>query len=497
MSESSKTVLRGARWTILDRFGVRLLGLVNTAILARILTPEDFGLVTIGALFVGLFNELTNINLTSALISIRDVDRKDYDSAFSLQILRGIILGGLIAAAAWPVSLFYDEPRLVEIMLCLAFSQAAAGLINIGVIDFLKHYRYEREALYHLLAKIFSVTASVTVALQTGSYFALVAGMMTLTLSELVLSYLLSPFRPRLAWSKAGRIFSFSKWMIGTELINFLAMRSDLFLIGRFAGVKEAGLYSASNEISSLPATELSLPFARAAFPVYASLREARDELRALFEDNLALLTLLMLPAACGIVMVAEHMVLIVLGDQWRGAIPLVQLLALYSIPRITFANAHVLFLALERPDIPLKLGVFDVIVKIPALIAALIWFGLIGAAWAIVASGFVAALAALFYARMQGAAGFKTLGGKTIRSALASGMMVGVLWGVADIVSIEALGLAGSTLTMLACGGASYALSLLGLWAMAGFCDGAERRAFDMLPWRLTRWLPFIANRK
>ena len=336
----------GAAWTVAMRLSVRGIGLVSTVILARVLAPADFGLIAMASLVSGFLMSLSDFNFRVVLIREQHATRDYYDTAWTLSLIRGVCMAGVIALLAAPAAVFFAEPRVTHIVYVLALTALIQAAANIGVVDFEKELRFHKDYQLTVVVKLgsFIVTVALAVALQ--SYWALVVGVVVGAVLRLVLSYRMHPFRPRLDLSRWREILGFSAWVLLIGNLTYLGRQLDVFFIGRLLGTSTLGLYTVAMEIGALTTTELVAPIRRALLPGYAKLNEDSIALQQSFVDSFALILLLAIPAALGIGLLADPLVRVFLGNKWLGAIPVLQVAIFAGLMRAGAANAIPLLFA-------------------------------------------------------------------------------------------------------------------------------------------------------
>jgi lipopolysaccharide exporter len=375
------TIARGAAWMVGFKLLERSLGVLSTLILARLLLPADFGVVAMAMAFVALLELLTAFNFDVALIQKQTSERTAFDTAWTFNVLFGLLVAVLMLALSWPAARFYAHPELVPVVCVLAIGSAVQGFENIGVVAFRQELRFDREFRFLLGKKLIMFFTTVPLAFVLRSYWALVAGIVTGRIAGVALSYYVHPFRPRFSLKARHELMHFSKWLIGLNLLGFLKERSADLIIGRTLGAHSLGLFSVSYEISNMPATELVAPINRAVFPVYAKIGKDRAQLGREYLSVMAMIVLLAVPAVAGIASIASLLVPVVLGPHWLDAIPVLSLLAFFGITQVMQSNAYAVYLAIGRPDLQVKLTVAHVLVLIASLVTLISWRGVQGAA--------------------------------------------------------------------------------------------------------------------
>lgn len=477
----TKQMAAGAAWVIFQRLAVRLIGLASTLILVRLLAPADFGIVALATAFSTGLDVVMELGFDFALINQRTAARERYDTAWTLSILRGLVIAAGLAVAAAPLSRFYDDPRLFGVMLWLGFAFFLAGFQNIGVVDFRKDFRLEKEFSLLVWSKVISFAVTIALALVTRDYRALVAGIVINKAAAVALSFAMHPFRPRLRVTGCADFLHFSKWLLVVNLVNLVNARVDRVILGKIAGTAPVGIFSVAHEISTLATTELIWPIARALFPGYAKIAAEPAKLPPAFLEATGLIMLLSAPITAGIALMADPIVRIALGPDWLMAIPVIQILALYGFLDMPSANVKALFLALGRPDLVAWRDIPAAVVLVPALIAGAGVAGAAGAAWALVASAAVSFLVSFGLLRRSIAVEARALVKVCWRSLLATLIMSAAMLAIGVSTTSGALLLA-ETLARCLFGAVIYAGACIGLWWLSGKPAGAEASALAFI---------------
>jgi O-antigen/teichoic acid export membrane protein len=377
---------KGAAWMIALRFAVRATGLVSMIILARLLVPADFGLVALATALAGALAAMSEFGFEVALIQNPAADRRHYDTAWTLGLIRGVIVAGVLAACAGPLAAMLSDQRLEPVLRLLALGVVIAACENIAVVDFRKNLQFHKEFAYRAVGKLVSFAITVPLAIILRGYWALVAGIVAGQAASVLLSYVMCRYRPRLSVSVWRELVHFTKWLLLNSILFFIYQRTDTFVIGRFAGASPLGVYAVAHEVASLPATEMVAPVRAALLPGYAKLASDRERLRASFATTFGLIVIVALPVAVNIGLLADPLVRIAFGEQWLAAIPALEVLAVYGAINVCVANSWPVFIALGRPWINTALTGLGTILLIPLLLWGVHAAGIVGAAWSLVA---------------------------------------------------------------------------------------------------------------
>ncbi len=470
----------GAAWMVLMRLLVRAIGLVSTIILARLLVPEDFGLVALATSIAFAVEVLGQFSFDVALIRDVKAGRDHYDTAWTLAVIRGVLLGLLVAALAYPMSVAFNDARLTSMICIFAGTIALEGFQNVGVVNFRKEMRFGREFMFMVTQKLVSFSVTLTLAVVWREYWALVAGIVAGSVTATVSSYVMHGYRPRFCLREWRALIGFSKWLLVNNMLHFLATRLDVFIIGRWFGAHDLGVYNVSSEIAALPTTELAAPIQRAIYPGMAKIAGDLDRLRQSYLDGISVLLMLAVPAAAGITVLADPIVRTLLGEKWLDAIPLLQILSLHGLIRLGGANATSVLLALGRPKVITKLSALHIALLSPALITGIWLGGLAGAAWAAVSvacAGLVVSYGITL--RVLAVSPLRLL--RAVWRSWVAAIVMGAPLHALSVWADHAIDFpAVKLLAGIAAGALIYAIVHFLLWWIAGRPRGAESMALD-----------------
>ena len=474
----------GAGWIIGWRLVTRALGLVSTFVLARFLLPGDFGLVALAGSFSQAVDWLSDFGVEEALIRDTDHDRELYDTGFTVNLLRSVVIAAIIAAGAWPVARFFEDMRLVPILLVLAGAMAVRGVENIGIVDFRRDLAFEKEFRLFVLPRMFGIAAAILVAVLFASYWALVAGIVTNRTGRTVMSYVMHPYRPRLTLAGWRRLIGFSAWSWSIGMVTMVRDRLDAVVIGRVLGPGPVGIFAIGWEIGMLTSTELVEPLCRALLSGFSAARRAGTSVAKPYLDVVAATFLLTMPMGFGLSLAAAPIVRLMLGAQWVAAVPLVQVFALIGMLKVIGMISGTLCTTYGLLAVQFRIALLSTIIRFTLLVLLVSRFGVVGGAVAAMGSFVVEETYYLVVTFRHFELRMMDLLRATWRPILATACMVGVLlleggaW--APAVGDLPLVLGGLALTVLS-GAAAYAVSLTAIWVMAGRPEGAETYVLGM----------------
>lgn len=386
----NKKIAVGAFWSVLTRLGVKSLGFVSLLILARLLFPEDFGLIALTMTMVAFFEIFSRFGFDINIIQKDSVTDKTLNSAWTCKIILGLIISyGLIVSSEF-IAIFFNEHRLDMLITVAAGIPVLKSLENIGFVLYRKELNLRKEFNLEIISKIVSFCALVSAGFILRSYWALLIGIYVNTVFRVYLSFSMHTYRPSIELSEAKELFNFSKWLLFNNLLIFFNHKVTELILGNKTDSSEVGFYSMSYEISNLPTSELVFPLSRAIFPGYSLVKSDDKKLKTMFLDFTRVVVFFTAPISFGLIAVASDAVDILLGEKWQPIAGVIVFLSLYGFTRSCVQNIGNVFIAKGKPYVPVYISIFRLFLIIPALLYFVPLEGAKGAAFALCAVSFV-----------------------------------------------------------------------------------------------------------
>lgn len=343
MRTRSASVFRGALLTVSMRWTDRLIGFVSTLVLARLIAPDDFGIIAMASLVIGMVDAFLALGVNVALIQNRDATQAHYDTAWTLRLAQSALAAGVIFLASYPAAGYFNDPRVTPVIQWLSLGMLLLGLENIGIVNFHKEMRFGMEFRFLFLKRIAAFAVTMVAAAVLENYWALVIGTLAGRAAGVLISYLIHAMRPRLSIEKMGEIFSVSQWMLVNSIGIYLNRGIDKIFLGSRAPAEVVGGYTIADETSAMPSTEILAPMNRVLFPAFVAVKHDLEELKRMYLLAQGVQCLLGMSAGVGLALVAHEAVLVLLGEKWLFVAPFVQVLALVSVVEaITTSGAYV-----------------------------------------------------------------------------------------------------------------------------------------------------------
>lgn len=471
--------LSGSAWMLGMRWSMRLIGLATTIILARLLDPVDFGIIAMAMIITGLLQIVTWTGVDLALIKDQKSSDDHYNTAWTIQIIQGVLLAALLLFAAPFSEQYFSEPKVVAVIQALALNAVIQGFANIGTVEFRKRLDFATEFRFGFYKKFATFVVTIPAALIIGNYWAIVISMIFSALLGLALSYAMHPYRPRLSVAKWREIWSFSQWLLVSRLGIFLNRKLDALIIGNVMGTQAIGLYHVAHEIGTLFSDEFVMPIRRALFPNMALLREDSQALENTVYILVSSVAVLCMSAGFGISAIADSFTYIVLGEKWMAAADLIQWLAIFGAIAGTSLGLEVILLATDRPRLSALEAWTQVAVVVPLIYWAANGGNLVDVAE--VRAGVAALFLVVMSVLVSRACGFSL---RRILGAISRPLIpAGLMWWVVDSLQ-PAAGIASipTLLMSIVVGATVFAVALLGIWWLVGRPAGAEQMAIERL---------------
>lgn len=486
-----KSMATGSAWMVLFNVLNRFIGIISTMIMARILVPEDYGLVAMAMSIYVLIELLSAFGFDVVLIQKTDIERSDYDSAWTIKLIFYSVLSTIFFFSAEAVASFYKEDKLVGIVQLLSVAMFLTGLDNIKLVDLRRNLNFQKEFLYQVNVKIIGFCVAIPLVFWLQNYWALVIGQVASRAGALLLGYYYQPYIPRLNLSKAKEIFNFSSWVLITNILNFASMRLPDFVLGKLLGTRAVGLYSIANEIGEYSSSMIAAPMNRAIYPGYTKLKDDLGALGKSYLEVLGMQALIILPMGFGLSITAEYVVDIILGSKWSDAVAPTAILAIAGAVLGLSSNTNYIYFALGRPRMNFILSVIKVAVLIPTVIYMAKGYGIIGVAWAYV--GIHTLMLFLHYGLITKALklGVGAVVKQLARPLIGSLTMILVMNidAVNNLIQSAHFSLAKLAATT-AIGATVYSCSILIFWTIAGCPQSAELSIYRTIITRVRRHL-------
>ncbi len=388
----SQRVVKGGFWVFFLRIINLGFSLIRLIILARILSPNDFGLMGIALLTMSTLETFSQTGFQQALIQKKEDIKSYLNSAWTVLILRGFILFIILYFIAPYAVIFFDSPEAKLIIRVIGFSILFQAFTNIGITYFKKELEFNKEFIYQFAGTLADFIVAISAVLILRNVWALVFGLLAGNIVRCFVSYLIHPYRPRLSSDLRGakELFGFGKWIMGSSILVFLITQGDDIFVGKLLGVTALGFYQLAYRISNMPATEITHVISQVTFPVYSKLQDNIPKLREAYLKVLQVTAFLSFPIAGLIFILAPDFTKIFLGEKWMPMVPAMQALVGWGAIVSLIAGISPVFMSIGKPKIITKMQAIQTILLLILIYPLTKYWGILGTSLAVFLSALV-----------------------------------------------------------------------------------------------------------
>ena len=368
-SLKSKTI-RALFWSFFERIGQQGIQFIISIILARLLLPEQFGLIAMLWIFMAIAQSFIDSGFGQALIQKQDITHIDECSIFYFNILVGFLAAGLLCLAAPWIAGFYNQPLLAPLTYVLSLNMIinAFGVVQTTLLT--KHIDFKTQLKVSVIATVISGTISVIMAFNGFGVWSLVAQSLCSTLFQTILLWFFNTWRPSLVFSldSLRGMFPFGSRLLASGLLDTVFRNIYIVVIGKLFSPADLGFYSRGQRLQQLPVDNISSIISRVTFPVFSSVQDDKARLKRGVRKALTMLVMINFPMMIGMAIVAKPLVLLLLTDKWAPCIPYLQLLCVVGmLYPLHVINLNVL-LAQGRSDLFFRLEILKKILIVIAI---------------------------------------------------------------------------------------------------------------------------------
>lgn len=385
-----RKAVHGAKWTTLQQVIGQLVDFTVFILLARLLGPDDFGLVAMAAVIIAFMGPFVSQGLGAAIVQRSELERAHLDAAFWANLFLGVALCIVLIVTSELWARFFSEPRLTAILIWLSASFVFSSLTTVQQAILRRDIKFKLLALRTLASRLAGGVVGVVLALNDFGVWSLVARQLVATFVSVLLLWRISDWRPAFRFSLAHfhDLFPFGLKVMSNEMLVFVSRRSDNLLIGYFLGPAALGYYNVAYRFMSIVFRLVSNAVSQVGMPAFARLQHEPERLRTAFYDVTQMIALIAIPAFLGIMVLVPQIVTTVLGDKWLPSIPVLQVLVLIGIVHSLLAPMVSALVGVGRPGTRLKLQVIDAVANLTGFLIVVHW-GIVAVATSYVVVGY------------------------------------------------------------------------------------------------------------
>ena len=483
----SGEVFKGTKWYTAMRWSIRGLGFISSAILARLLLPEDFGLVAIVMVICGFLSLIFDFGVNWALVQNNKATDDHFDTAWTLRLIESLAIAALLGGFSTLIASSYGDIRLEAICQILAIGTVIRGFENIGTVKFLKDMKFSKDFLNNVLPKVISTFITIGLAFYYKSYMALVLGTVLHNIVVVVISYFIVSYRPKFSLKKISEIWGFSQWVLIRNTADYICEQGDLLLLSLFTTPKNIGFYRWSTELSFMAISEVQEPFERAVVPAMAKIKDDHDRLIGAYLKAMSMLVLVATPIALGFGGVALEFIPIFLGggDKWLPIVPIIEGLVIFAMFTSLYQTSIDLLTVSGNVKYTAYIFWVQAIVTMASLYPAYTLLGLEGVAYSRALIGFIMFFVVSRLVVRICQVAFHQIISVIWRPVVAGGVMYIVLINISNSWVLENWLI---LIIKIILGAAIYVSLILILWWLVGRPETSEKVLLDSVMKKLCR---------
>lgn len=384
MDNIRQRTLSGLGWNGATRILGAGLQFAISVVLARLLSPSDFGLIGMVLVFTGFASSLTDMGLGASLVQRRAVADRQLNAVFWVNVAAGALLTILFALAAPLVARFYQEPVLRLLTAAVALNLILGSLNVVQNALLVRSLNFQAKFWIEGVSILISGTAGIAMALSGAGVWSLVGQSIIATTVQVAVMWRLSSWRPAISFdlSAVKELMHFGGNLIGSNTLHYWGRNVDKLLIGRLLGSSALGIYALADKLMRLPVSNVTDITSAVMFPALSAIQDDVESVKRAYLRATRMIALLTFPMMIGLIILAEPTILAVYGQKWQEAIGIVQVLCFSGMAQSIYFTGGWIFLSQGRTDIVLRWALYTTVVRVVGFLVGARW-GLMGVAWA------------------------------------------------------------------------------------------------------------------
>lgn len=392
--------VRGGVVTIASQGARMLLQTGSTAIIARIVSPAEFGLVAMASVFIGFISLFKDLGLSMATVQQAKIEQKQVNALFWINVFISIVLSLAAIAVSPAVAAFYSRPELGMITIAFGSSFVFGGLSAQHTAMLRRQMRFNTLAIIEIASSTTGFATGIAMAMNGFGYWALVAIPIVTGFVTVVLSFSLSgwfPGKPAFR-GNVREMLKFGRNITGFTVLNYFVRNFDNLLIGRFVGASALGYYSKAYGLLLLPLTQINRPIGGVAIPALSRLQDKPDEYRRYYLRMIQVVAYASMPITVILGVLSEEVILLLLGDEWLEAVPLFRVFVFFGFWQGISTTTGWILVSLGQTGRMFKWGLIQSSVILTAFLIGIKW-GAMGVAIAVTAQAYLIMVPSFLFA--------------------------------------------------------------------------------------------------
>lgn len=396
-----KETVKGVFWSGIDKISNGGIIFVANIILARLLMPEDFGLLAIITILIQISQTFIDCGFTNALIQKKDRSQEDYSTVFLFNLALSIGFYFILFLTSPLVSLFFNEPRLATLIRVVGLNLIIGAVASVHKTRLTIELCFKIQSIISLISAIISAIVSIWLAFHGFGVWALVILTLLNTSIQTIQIYLFIRWRPSLLFSRNSfqLLFSYSSKLLGASLIHLLYRNIYPIIIGKKFNSIDLGYFNRADTLASYGPLTFGTIVSRVAFPIFSRIQDNEATLGKAYSKYIIFTSLLIFPIMIGLIILARPLTIVILKEQWLPMVPMFQILCIdWMFEHLNMINLNVLYVK-GRSDIAFRNEILKKSLAIIIFLISIKW-GIIGICWGRVIYGCIAIYINSYYTK-------------------------------------------------------------------------------------------------
>lgn len=381
----SKKIVKSVAWSGFSNISIIILNFLIIAILARLLTPSDFGIMGILMVVIGFMSVVVDLGLSSAIIQDQNITHEQLSTIFFLNIILGFILFSIMFFSSNVIAIFFKNDELSIYLKVISVSFIIISFSQIFRAILMKYMNFKLLGSVEVVGNIFYGVSSILLAWNGFGLWSLIIGFIIRQIIEMVLLWIFTKFKPKLFFSLVGikKLLKFGAYVFGERTTNYFGSNLDYIIIGKFLGAIPLGYYTLAYKLVIFPTINLSPIFSRVFFPAFSTIKDDNNKIKIGYLKEINYTGFIIFPIILGLFVLAPEFVLTVYGAKWDSTISVLQILCLVGLLKSIGNFVGNIFYSKGRSDISFKYNFFYILALAIAILIGMKW-GINGVAYSI-----------------------------------------------------------------------------------------------------------------
>lgn len=400
MSTLKQQSISAVKWNILSQITLQGLTLATSLILSRFfLSPKEYGLMGMILVFTGFANVLKDFGIGSAIIQKKELSDEDLSTAFLFNVILGISLTFIFVLASPLIAQFYNDDRLSLItkIVAINFTVSSLNIVQSSLLE--RELNFKAIFTNNFIAYSVMSIAAISMAYAGFGVWTLVLQPLILSSSFTLILWTKSNWKPIITFSKQSlhHLLKFSIYLLGSTSINYWASNIDNMIVGKYSGAQQLGIYTRAYTLMYLPITQISSILVKVLLPTISRIQDDKEKVANVYMRAIDLIAFVNFPVIVGLVVTADSLLLLLLGEQWQECILIYRILAVASLLRVMVSPIGLLLTGLGETKLHFKFGLVVCIIGIAFIFIGYWTYGVIGVSSSLIFAGIISLLLSIY----------------------------------------------------------------------------------------------------